>query len=217
MGRIGKEEINRKLLHILAVGLPVFIFYGPEWLAVSKEDVLWIVFALLVLSLTIDLSRLYSKSFKSWFFNLFGTMMRPQEDNQLTGATYIIAGSFVCSWISLSSDPFSASVFVSLTLFILGDAAAALCGKAFGRVKMGDKTLEGAIACFVLCLFLVWFIFPNLPSFQHKWGGDFTWMHMFLFSLGISILELFPIKIGRITLNDNFYVPATISLLVFVR
>jgi len=42
-------------------------------------------------------------------------------------------------------------------------------------------------------------------------------MHMFLFSLGISILELFPIKIGRITLNDNFYVPATISLLVFVR
>lgn len=215
MGRIAKEEINRKLLHILAVGYPVFIFYGPEWFSLSKEQVLWIVFAFLLLSLVIDVSRLYWGSFRSWFFNLFGSMMRSQEEAQLTGATYIIAGSFICSWISLSSDAFAASAFISLILFILGDAAAALCGKGYGRVKVGDKTLEGAIGCFLLCFSLT-FLFPYLPSFLSKWGGDFTWMHMVLFPLGISLLELFPIKLGRLTLNDNLYVPAAISLLVLI-
>tara|TARA_B100001248_G_C27297486_1_gene415467 strand:- start:156 stop:803 length:648 start_codon:yes stop_codon:yes gene_type:complete len=215
MGRIGKEEINRKLLHILAVGYPVFIFYGSEWFSLSKEQVLWIVFAFLLLSLLIDLSRLFWGSFRLWFFNLFGSMMRTQEETQLTGATYIIAGSFICSWISLSDDAFAASVFISLTLFILGDAAAALCGKGFGQVKVGDKTLEGAIGCFLLCFFLT-FLFPYFPNFLSKWGGEFTWMHMVLFPLGITLLELFPIKLGRLTLNDNLYVPAAISLLVLI-
>lgn len=215
MGRIEKEEINRKLLHILAVGCPAFIFYGPEWFSLSKEQVLWIVFAFLLLSLVIDISRLYWGFFRSVFFNLFGSMMRSQEETQLTGATYIIAGSFICSWISLLSDAFAASAFISLTLFILGDAAAALCGKGFGRVKVGDKTLEGAIGCFLLC-FLLTFLFLFLPSFLSKWGGEFTWIHMVLFPLGISLLELFPIKLGRLTLNDNLYVPAAISLLVLI-
>ena len=215
MRRIGKEEINRKLLHISALGCPVFIFYGPEWFSLSKEQAMWTVFAFLLLSLVIDLSRLYMGGFRAWFFNLFGSMMRSQEETQLTGATYIMAGSFICSWISLSSDAFAASAFISLSLFVLGDAAAALCGKAFGRVKVGDKTLEGAIGCFLLC-FLLTFLFPYLPSFLSKWGGDFTWIHMVLFPLGISLLELFPIKLGRLTLNDNLYVPAAISLLVLI-
>ena len=176
---------------------------------------MWTVFAFLLLSLEIDVSRLYWDSFRSWFFNLFGSMMRTQEETQLTGATYIIAGSFICSWISLSSDALAASVFISLTLFILGDAAAALCGKGFGRVKVEDKTLEGAIGCFLLC-FLLTFLFPYLPNFLSKWGEEFTWMHMVLFPLGISLLELFPIKLGRLTLNDNLYVPAAISLLVLI-
>ena len=96
-----------------------------------------------------------------------------------------------------------------------GDAAAALCGKGFGRVKVGDKTLEGAIGCFLLC-FLLTFLFPYLPNFLSKWGEEFTWMHMVLFPLGISLLELFPIKLGRLTFNDNLYVPAAISLLVLI-
>ena len=177
---------------------------------------MWTVFAFLLLSLLIDLSRLYIVGFRAWFFNLFGSMMRTQEETQLTGATYIMAGSFICSWISLSSPAFAASAFISLSLFVLGDAAAALCGKAFGRVKVGDKTLEGAVGCFLLC-FLLTFLFPYLPSFLSKWGGDFTWMHIILFPLGIALLELFPIKLGRLTLNDNLYIPAVISLLVLIK
>lgn len=215
MGRIGKEEVNRKLLHILAVGFPAFIFYGPKQLGLSKMEVVWVMLGVFLISLTIDLSRLYSTSFRSWFFKWFGSMMRKQEATQLTGATYIIAGSLICSCISLASQPFAASAFLSLTLFILGDAVAALCGKAFGKIKVGEKTLEGAIGCFVLCLVLTC-VFPQLPSFLELWGRDFSWMHIIFFPLGIALLELFPIKFGRIILNDNLYVPAIVSLLVLI-
>lgn len=216
MGRIGKEEVNRKLLHILAVGFPAFIFYGPQQVGLSKMEVVWVIFGIFCLALAIDLIRIYSVSFRSWFFRRFGYMMRKQEETQLTGATYIIAGSLVCSWISLWSEYFAASAFLSLTLFILGDAAAALCGKAFGKIKVGEKTLEGAIGCFIICLILTSVVFPQLPFFLVKWNGDFTWVDIFFFPLGIALLELFPVKLGNINLNDNLYVPAAISLLVLI-
>lgn len=216
MGRIQKEEINRKLLHILAVGFPFFIFYGPMELGFSKIEIFWIIFGIFLFSLVTDLSRLYSKSFKSWFFKRFGYLMRKLEQTQLTGATYIITGSLICSLISLKTEFFAASAFLSLTLFILGDAAAALCGKAIGKIKVGDKTLEGAIGCFVLCILLTTFVFPYLPFFLSQWNGDFTWMHKIFFPLGIALLELFPLKFGQITLNDNLYVPAVVSLLVLI-
>ena len=216
MGRIGKEEINRKLLHILAVGFPALIFYGPGEFGLLRQQVVLILFGIFVFSITVDLFRLYAKSFRSWFFKLFGSMMRKQEATQLTGATYIIAGSLICSCISLASQPFAASAFLSLTLFILGDAAAALCGKAFGKIKVRDKTIEGAIGCFVLCFILTSLVFPHVPSFLTTWNGDFTWLHQILFPLGIALLELFPIKLGPITLNDNLYVPAVVSLLVLI-
>ena len=181
-----------------------------------RQQVVLILFGIFVFSITVDLFRLYAKSFRSWFFKLFGSMMRKQEATQLTGATYIIAGSLICSCISLASQPFAASAFLSLTLFILGDAAAALCGKAFGKIKVGDKTIEGTIGCFVLCFILTSLVFPHVPSFLTTWNGDFTWLHQILFPLGIALLELFPIKLGPITLNDNLYVPAVVSLLVLI-
>ena len=120
MGRIGKEEINRKLLHILAVGFPAFIFYGPKQLWIIQDGSGLGHVGCVLISLTIDLSRLYCHIFRSWFFKWFGSMMRKQEATQLTGATYIIAGSLICSCISLASQPFAASAFLSLTLFHFG-------------------------------------------------------------------------------------------------
>ena len=59
------------------------------------------------------------------------------------------------------------------------------------------------------------FLFP-IYQFSFQLGGEFTWIHMILFPLGIALLELFPVKIGRFTLNDNLYIPAVVSLLVLI-
>ena len=60
---------------------------------------------------------------------------------------------------------------MGLTLFILGDAVAALVGKAVGRIKVGSKTVEGALGCYLLCVALAAFLFPRLPAFLADWGG----------------------------------------------
>ena len=94
-----------------------------------------------------------------------------------------------------------------------GDAAAAVVGKAFGRMKIGGKTGEGALGCFLLCMALACWVFPSLPDFLAKWGTPFTVLQMLVIATSVSLLELFPIRIGRVVLNDNLYVPALDSLL----
>ncbi|MAK28604.1 MAG: hypothetical protein CMI22_09645 [Opitutae bacterium] len=208
-----KEEVNRKLLHGVAVVLPVGIFYGPALLGVSEERVCFGVFVLLAAALLIELLRFRNQAFLNRFMKWFGSMMRESELRQLTGATYVLAGSGICSLISLRGESAAAACFLGLTLFILGDAAAALVGKAFGRMKIGGKTVEGALGCFLLCMALACWVFPSLPDFLAKWGTPFTLLQMLVIATSVSLLELFPIRIGRMVLNDNLYVPALVSLL----
>ena len=97
--------------------------------------------------------------------------MRVQEESQLTGATYIVAGSCVCSFISTIDEGFAASAFLSLTLFILGDAAAALCGKAFGKYKIEEKHLK-VFGLFSSLCFAYDICFSCNPNISQKleWG-----------------------------------------------
>ena len=212
-----KEEINRKLLHGLAVFLPMGIFYGSQ-LTGQTQLIVSIFFTILFLfSLVIDLIRLKAASVESFFFRYFGSMMRDTEKKQLTGATYVMGGSAICSWIALYGLKGTACVLVALTLFILGDAIAALVGKAIGRIKVGDKTLEGSIGCFVFGVLFSLLVFPILPGFQDAWGGPFSIPQIIFISASVSLLELFSIRVGTLTLNDNLYVPAVVSLLaIFV-
>ena len=213
IGDLSKEEVNRKILHVLAVCIPVLIFYSPRSLDISKWEVTIVIFSLLLISFLIEWIRFNNSAFSKIFFVLFGSMMRFEEKKQLTGATYILAGAYICSLISMSSEVASVSVFLCLTLFILGDAVAAIVGKAIGRIKVGDKTVEGGVACFLFCCLLFGIIFPNLPDFINCWAGDISIFQILIISSSIALLELFPVKWGAWTLNDNLYVPAISSLI----
>ena len=211
-----KEEVNRKLLHGLAVVLPAGIFYGPDLLGLTNLWVCTVMFALLGFSLLIEIVRFRNQAFLNWFMRWFGSMMRKSELRQLTGASYVLAGSAICSVISLYGDFMAASCFLCLTLFILGDAAAALVGKAFGRIRIGEKTVEGALGCFLLCGLLAGFVFPYLPAFLEGWGGQLSLIQILGISAAVALLEFFPIRIGKLVLNDNLYVPASVSLLALI-
>tara|TARA_B100001093_G_scaffold402000_1_gene389727 strand:+ start:549 stop:1214 length:666 start_codon:yes stop_codon:yes gene_type:complete len=211
-----KEEINRKLLHVLAVILPLSIFYGPELIGKPKVFVSWVFAVMFLLFLFIEWMRLKVDSFHSQFCRYFGGMMREVESRQLTGATYVVGGSSICSVIALHSHKSEATVFLGLTLFILGDAVAALVGKGFGRIRVGQKTLEGCLGCFIFCVLLAWIVFPQLPDFLEAWGGPFSMVQILLVSAAVSILELFPIRLGKVVLNDNLYVPAAVSLIALI-
>jgi len=204
------EEINRKLLHGLAVVLPAGIFYGPELLKVQQWMVSVVIGALFAVSLAVEVLRFRQQAFGELFRKWFGSMLRTGEATRLTGATYVFGGSFLCSLIALQGGLAPAAAFLALALFILGDAATALVGKGMGRVRIGDKTLEGALGCFLLCFLLADFVFPQLPEFSAAWG-PLSLQQIVALSALVAILELFPIRFGKFVLNDNLYVPVAVT------
>lgn len=216
IGQLSKEEVNRKLLHVLAVVLPCGIFYTPIHLEIHRSYAFLIIFSIFVFSVFVEIFRMRVSVFSKWFSDSFSSMMRAEEKNQLTGATYVVGGSVICSLISLHSEKAAVCAFLCLTLFILGDAAAAVIGKAVGRIKVGQKTVEGALGCFLLCAFIAGLIFPSLPYFKEFWGGEISFFQIIFISALVSILEFFPIRWNKFVLNDNLYVPGITSLVAII-
>ena len=216
IGELTKEEVNRKLLHILVVILPVGIFYCPVLFYISRNYMFWGIFALLIFSLVVEFLRLKTSFFSKWFSIFFSQMLRDEEKERLTGATYVFGGSALCSLISIHSEIAAVAAFISFTLFILGDAAAAIVGKAIGRMKIGNKTLEGAAGCFLVCVILLSSFFSLFPYLIVIWGGQFSLFEIIIISAFVSSLEFFPIKLGRFVLNDNLYVAPLSSFIIMM-
>jgi dolichol kinase len=215
---VPRQEVNRKLLHGLVIILPLSVFYGPYLFGLERDSLAFIAFLLFLVSSLVELLRLGNHSFGKWFYSAFGSMLRDEERKSLTGATYVAGATFLCAWLSTISEEFAACACLSLTLFILGDAAAALIGKSIGSIFIGKKTVEGAIGCFVLCIFLAYWAFPMLPLFLLTWGGEISFFQASIVGLSIALLELFPAKLGRFKLNDNLYVPVVVTYIsVMIR
>ena len=213
---IPSEEVYRKLLHVLVIILPLGVFYGPSLFGLDRTSLAVLSCFLLLFSILVEFLRLKNQAFGAWFYSTFGSMLREEERLNLTGATYVVAATFLCACISVLGEAFAASSCLGLTLFILGDAAAALAGKSVGLIRVGKKTLEGAIGCFLLCFLLSYWVFPMLPQFLEKWGGGITLYQALIIGASVALLELFPIKIGSLRLNDNLYVPVLVACIAVI-
>lgn len=134
------QELWRKTTHMGALVIPG----GYYLLGLEKSTALWILLPFTVLVIATDLSR-----FRGWwlwrgfFGKLFGRMIRSHEQNgDWTGATYILIAS--CCTIALYSKPIA---IAALAFIIVGDSAAALIGRRYGKHKFGRKSYEGSAAC----------------------------------------------------------------------
>jgi dolichol kinase len=88
-------------------------------------------------------------------------MLRPQEERDFTGATYILFAGLFCR---IAFDVPAAAA--GMGFIILGDTAAALVGRRWGRHRFGHKSYEGSIA-FLVCAAVWAFIVPGVPL---GWG-----------------------------------------------
>ena len=62
-----KEEVNRTLLHLIAVILPAGIFYGPELLGLERIWICSIIFGMLLMPLSIEFARFGNEAFGLFF------------------------------------------------------------------------------------------------------------------------------------------------------
>lgn len=200
-----REEITRKLLHLFALIMPIGIFYFPKWNLPGYYVTVALGLALAG-SVIVETLRFRFPHVQKLFFMLFGSMLREEESAKTTGSTFVIGAALLCSIIFYK---FTYVSFIVLTLFILGDAIAAIVGLSIGRIKiLGKKSLEGSLACLVLCIVLFYGAFPYVPGLLDIWGGKVPFVIAITTALSITLFELIPLKVTpKLIINDNLAVP----------
>jgi dolichol kinase len=212
---LSKEEINRKLLHILSGTLiPAGILYIPLIDGCSSLTPAILLGICAFGSVLLEYLRFHNTRVQALFIRLGASVLRQAESHSFTGSTYIFLSAFICSLLFIEQPHVAA---IALSLFILGDAAAALIGISFGRIKIGKKSLEGSAACFLLGMLLFLVVYPHVPLLLDQWQGKVSLSLMVVIALANTLFELFPLRLGaRLTINDNLSVPLITGTLLLL-
>jgi dolichol kinase len=130
------RHLGRKLYHILGgLGLlSLFFLLG--------RDRAFITYALLFcLVLAADVVRLKVPAVNRFVYARFGSFIRKNEEQKLTGTAPYILG------IASSLYLYPAGIATAAVCFLAcGDVAATTVGERYGRTKIGKKSLEGTLA-----------------------------------------------------------------------
>lgn len=129
----GQREMLRKGFHIASVAVPLMVWFAPRPAALS----------LLVMLVAAALGAEWARHRVRWaryqFLRRTRTMLRPHERWRVSGATYMAVAYLLAALL------FPTAVAVAAMLYNgLGDAAAALAGRRFGRHRTRwGKSWEG--------------------------------------------------------------------------
>ena len=177
-------EARRKLIHLGFLVLPLWLLHPFGLWPRGRSDFRNLLIVLVVGAIVVDLVRLHAPGVRQAFRHFFGEMIREHEELSLLGSTYLLLAALLA--VEIFPQPVAAA---ALGFTVLGDAFAAIAGKAWGRTRLFHKTLEGALAGFAVCL--MWATYLGA-------GGYVPWMPLLCGALAASLMELLPIP-----LDDN--------------
>jgi dolichol kinase len=176
------EEMGRKAIHLSFLVIVLAYYFGAP-----KTVVRDVLLAATVLSIGVELLRLHEPRVRSFFRQFFGGLTRRHEKRALLGSTYMLIAAVI------SVEVFSREhCTAALGYLVLGDTAAALVGRKWGRIHLfgSRKTLEGSLAFVVV-------------SFLFAWGlVQLPWHVALISAVVAAIFEFLPIP-----LDDNFAIP----------
>ncbi|HSU72977.1 MAG TPA: hypothetical protein VLJ21_03965 [Candidatus Binatia bacterium] len=159
-----REEIFRKIAHVGAgaVGIPVCLWVEHTYGMGAVKGLLLIA---LLGSLVFD----YFRNELNLKLYLLPFLQRKREIKHLHAATLALIATLI------SLEFFQREVVIAaLLMFFLGDAAAALVGKKFGRLRLGNKSLEGSMAMLIVCLAVGWSMLPFWPALAMAVAATFV-------------------------------------------
>lgn len=189
------KHIGRKFYHLFGgVGLLSLYFI------LDRNRALCIYAVLFIVVLALDVARLTLPGLNRFVYSRFGSFIRNNEKQKLTGTAPYILG------IGFSLYAFPAEVAAAAICFLaFGDVAATTIGERYGKTKIGGKSLEGTAAFIVAGLFVGLVLLP-LAGMRLSPG---------IVAAGAVIaaaVELIPVA------NDNLSIPilsgAAMTLLV---
>jgi len=140
-------EARRKAIHLAFIVLPLELLLRILPWPRTHKDFRIVFVALTVGAVAIDVLRIHDRRVRTFFREFFGEMIREHERWSLLGSTYLLLAALIS--IEVFRQPIAAA---ALGFTVVGDAMGALVGKAWGRHKVFNKSIEGAVGCFVACL-----------------------------------------------------------------
>jgi len=136
-----RHELWRKAIHTATLVVPVWIALAPDPL---RHRGLLLAFALV---LGLDVARLRLPPVGRWAERRVGPYLRPRERHRLTSVHYLTFAALVLARLLPRGIAAAALAFL-----VVGDAAAAVVGRRYGRRRWGKKSLEGSAAFFAACI-----------------------------------------------------------------
>jgi dolichol kinase len=143
-----RRELARKALHLSSVVVPVAYAVGlPRTTLVAALAVLALV------ALVVELARMRHDALRAHFHGVLGPLLRDHELARWSGATWLVLALLALALWAPRDVAIAGMWAVSV-----GDAAAALAGRAFTPPALppsrarGSKTVVGSAACFVATL-----------------------------------------------------------------
>jgi dolichol kinase len=132
-------EVWRKLLHLVALAIPVGYHF------VSWQTAVGIVLGCFLFSLFVDIARFRGWAIQRFWRRWTDPIVRPKEKQNFTGATNILLSGWLCPL--LFTRP---AATLGMCAIILGDTAAALIGRRWGYHRfLNGRSIEGSLAFFV--------------------------------------------------------------------
>jgi len=186
------SEIKRKGVHLIGLLIPI-CYYFIE----SRTIAAGILVTLTICYLSVELLRRDNPRIQEIFLRCFSNVLRAHERQGMTGTGWYLISA------SLSVILFERELaIVCLCFLILGDLFAALIGKRWGKIKIFSKSLEGSLACFVICLTV------GLPV---AWLFHLEPTVILIGALTATIVELIPSR-----LDDNLTIPLISGLAMHI-
>eukprot|EP01111_Echinosteliopsis_oligospora_P011236 TRINITY_DN3656_c0_g1_i1.p1 TRINITY_DN3656_c0_g1~~TRINITY_DN3656_c0_g1_i1.p1 ORF type:complete len:266 (-),score=31.23 TRINITY_DN3656_c0_g1_i1:50-847(-) len=191
------KELRRKGFHFSGLSIPIIYLTGQQHTTFFTQAVAsYVLIFCTVVYFVFECARLTSPAVNGFFESRFKRLMREKERHNFTGSFFYLLGS------TISVIFFSPPVAVCGILFlIIGDFMAALVGISFGRIKIGRKSLEGSVACFISC-FMICLVF----LWQVKWVEQIA----FWGALAATLTEL----LNPSFIDDNLSIPCISGLVI---
>jgi dolichol kinase len=178
------KHIGRKFFHLVGGVSLLSLYY------VLGRNLALLLYAILFITvLALDVARLRLPLINKFVFAWFGTVIRKNEKEKLTGTAPYVLG------IGLSLYAFPTAIASAAICFLaFGDVAATTIGERYGKAKIGNKSLEGTAAFIAAGVFVGLVLLPmagvQLPPEIIVAGAVIA-----------AAVELVPLG------NDNFTIP----------
>lgn len=187
-----KKELLRKAIHLIFGTIFLLLIYYTG--TINSLILISIIFILgLIVSIAIK------KGIKLEIFTRIINLVERDYEKHWPGKAALLF--FIAAIILLYF--FRANPIISLAglaTVVYGDAAAALIGKRFGKIKIGyNNSLEGTLACFFVCLICINYFFPF---------NQYNPLIILIPALLATIAEYLPI-------NDNLAMPLGASSAIY--